>query len=209
MISTIVAFGDSITQGANGLKPGEGWVELLGESLKSFKVRNAGIGGNTSAEGIARMITDVLAHMPGLVLVEFGGNDAVHDARAVSVEAFEKNLKTIHEQIKAKGGEVIFMTFSPVINEWHAWCSDKYYKKWGGLDGCVEQYREITRKMAKKLNCPLFDLDKLIREKIMAGKKEYYISKDGVHLTRSANKLIAESVLNFIKENTKYEVSGT
>ncbi|MFZ4694539.1 MAG: DUF2961 domain-containing protein [Verrucomicrobiia bacterium] len=40
--------------------------------------------GNTSAEGLKRIEADVLVHMPGLVLVEFGGNDAVHDARAGS-----------------------------------------------------------------------------------------------------------------------------
>lgn len=208
MQKTIVCFGDSITFGT-GVERNECWVSILGEVLKGFKVINAGIGGNTSAEGLARIEKDVLAHMPGLVLVEFGGNDTVHDARAVSVLQFEKNLLTINEKVQAKGGEVIFVTFPPVINEWHAWYSDAYYIKWGGLDGCVEQYREITKKIAKKLNCPLFDLDKLLREKIKTGKKEDYISKDGVHLMPIANRLIADSVLKFIKESTKYEVQRT
>jgi lysophospholipase L1-like esterase len=58
--------------------------------------------------------------MPGLVLVEFGGNDTVHDARAVSVADFEKNLLTIEEKVRSKGGSVVFLTFSPIIDEWHS-----------------------------------------------------------------------------------------
>lgn len=199
MIETIVAFGDSITYGT-GVERNECWVSLLGKSLKGIKAVNAGVGGNTSAEGLARIDKDVLAYMPGLVLVEFGGNDSVHDTRAVSVAQFEKNLLTINEKVKAKGGEVVFVTFPPVINEWHAWYSDAYYAKWGGLDGCVEQYREIIRKIATKLNRPLFDLDKLLREKIKAGKKEDYINKDGVHLTVIANRLIADSIKIFLMQ---------
>ncbi len=199
MQRTVVAFGDSITRGY-ALRPGEGWVELLSASLKSnpgesILVFNAGGNGNTSAEGLKRIEQDVLAHMPGKVLVEFGGNDAVHDDRAVCVDAFENNLRTIYHKVKAKGGEVIFVTFPPVVNEWHQTRGDKYYGKWGGLDGCVEEYRIVTRKLAKKLNCRLFDLDKLLREKLSAGKKEDYIKKDGVHLTPRANKLIADRVL--------------
>jgi acyl-CoA thioesterase-1 len=121
----IVAFGDSITRGY-GLPQGAGWVELLSNRLakepgkQSITVINSGGNGNTSAEGLKRLDADVLAHMPGLVLVEFGGNDTVHDARAVSVADFEKNLLTIEEKVRSKGGSVVFLTFSPIIDEWHS-----------------------------------------------------------------------------------------
>ena len=72
---------------------------------------NAGAGGNTSAEGLSRLKKDVLAHSPSLVLVEFGGNDAVLGKGAVSVADFKKNLLTIHESVKQQGGEVVFVTF--------------------------------------------------------------------------------------------------
>jgi len=73
---TIVAFGDSITCGY-GVPAGAGWVELLPGLLnqstsQTVAVFNAGGNGNTSAEGLKRIKKDVLAHMPGLVLVEFG-----------------------------------------------------------------------------------------------------------------------------------------
>ena len=203
--TNLVAFGDSITRGY-ALRPGEGWVELLPALIKkeftnkTVAVFNAGVNGNTSAEGVARLEADVLAHMPGLVLVEFGGNDAAHDARAVSVDAFERNLLATAEKVRASGGDVVLVTFPPVINEWHSTRSDSYYKKWGGIDQCVEQYRQRTREVAKRLGCPLLDLDALLRKRMAEKDRELYFNRDGVHLTPEANKQIASEVVKFLKE---------
>ena len=95
---TIVAFGDSITQ-AKEVAPEKRWPELLRAALQArmpgrgFAVVNAGVGGNTSREGLARIERDVLAHRPDWVLVEFGGNDATHDpARHVPPDEFAANM---------------------------------------------------------------------------------------------------------------------
>lgn len=203
----IVAFGDSITRGY-ALAQGEGWVERLSNTLdkqpggRKIAIFNAGGNGNTSAEGLKRIEADVLAHMPGLVLVEFGGNDSVHDARAVSVDDFERNLLTIEELVRSHGGSVVFLTFPPLVNEWHASQNDPYYAKLGGLDAVVEGYRKKTREVARRLNCPLFDLDLFLREQIKKTKPDTIIQKDGVHLTPEANQLIAVAVLEFLKKNT-------
>ena len=202
---SVVAFGDSITR-SYGVPAGSGWVELLPGLLKAkgepaISVFNAGGNGNTSAEGLKRIQEDVLSHMPGLVFVEFGGNDAVHDARAVSVDDFEKNLLEINKQVMAKGGKIVLVTFPPVVNEWHAYRNDPYYAKWGGLDQCVEQYRRKTSELAKSLGCPLFDLDLFLRKQIEKNGREHCIAKDGVHLTAEANRLVAEAALDFIGEN--------
>lgn len=200
----VIAFGDSITQGYE-LPPGAGWVELLAELAKKQTdaaprvVLNAGAGGNTSSEGLKRWQTDVLAHKPAVVLVEFGGNDAVLGPRAVSVDDFRRNLLTIAESVRNNGGEVIFLTFPPVINEWHVVGKDPGYDKWGGLDQCVEQYRQQTRDVANTLGARLFDLDEFVRKLIKQNGKERYILKDGVHLTVEANALLAEAMLKFIE----------
>jgi lysophospholipase L1-like esterase len=204
-LGVVVAFGDSITRGY-GVSVGTGWVEMLPELLKekgkaAISVFNAGGNGNTSAEGLKRIQEDVLSHMPGLVLVEFGGNDAVHDARAVSVDEFEKNILEIKKQVTDKGGKIVLVTFPPVVNEWHAWKDDPYYSKWGGLDQCVEQYRQRTRDLAKRLGCPLFDLNKILREAMKSKGREIFISLDGIHLTEEGNKLVAEEAGKFIVAN--------
>jgi lysophospholipase L1-like esterase len=202
----IVAFGDSITRGY-GVPPGAGWVELLPGLLKkelpeqAALVFNAGGNGNTSSEGLARIEADVLAHMPGVVLVEFGGNDTVHTSRGVSVDDFERNLLAIHKAVVGRGGSVVFLTFPPVINQWHSARSNPYYNKWNGLDQCVEQYRQRTREVAKRLGSPLFDLDRFLRERIKAEGPDSIIARDGVHLTPAANRSVATAVVEFLQTN--------
>ena len=77
---TIVAFGDSITE-ASHQPPENRWPEVLRLLLRErspgtdITVINAGVGGNTSREGMARIEQDVLRHNPHFVLAEFG-NDA-------------------------------------------------------------------------------------------------------------------------------------
>ena len=200
----VVAFGDSITRGF-GVTEGEGWVELLSEQLKggpgksAIPVFNAGGNGNTSAEGLKRIEADVLVHMPGRVLVEFGGNDAVHDARAVSVDEFEDNLLAILQQVRRRGGEVALLTFPPIINEWHATRSDAYYARWGGLDQCVEEYRQRTRAMATLHSVPLLDLDRLLRTQIACKGKAALIMADGVHLTSEAHRWVSRAILEVLE----------
>ena len=202
----IVAFGDSITRGY-GLPVGAGWVELLSARRKTNQgadaapVFNAGGNGNTSSEGMLRMETDVLPHLPGIVFVEFGGNDAVHDKRHVSVDDFERNLLIICQRLKDHGGRVVLVTFPPIVDRWHIYYSDPYYQRWGGLDRCVEEYRERTRQVAQRSGLPLFDLDRFLREEITKDGAEGYIQPDGVHLTPRANVAIAEAVRQFLVRN--------
>ncbi|MEK7414588.1 MAG: GDSL-type esterase/lipase family protein, partial [Planctomycetota bacterium] len=200
---TLVAFGDSITVGY-GVNKGLGWVELLTDRLKktgnTLAISNAGGNGNTSTQGMARMNTDVLTHMPGLVLVEFGGNDA---AQHVTVDQFEKNLFTIAEKITSKGGSLVFLTFPPVIDEWHKVGKSPTFATWGGLDQCVEQYREKTRAVAKKLGARLCDIDVILRKLIKDNGKERYILKDGVHLTAESNTVVADAIVKFLTEKGK------
>jgi lysophospholipase L1-like esterase len=196
--TAIVAFGDSITRGY-AVPVGEGWVERL--AAQGVPIHNAGGNGNTSAEGLLRIDADVLAHRPRLVLVEFGGNDAVHDARHVSVDAYTRHLATIRDRVQAQGGRIVLLTFPPVINAWHAWRRDPYYERWGGLDQCVEEYREQTRAFARQEGCPLFDLDRLLRERIAAEGAPSCILPDGVHLTPTGHQRVAEAVLELLTTN--------
>ena len=95
---TIVAFGDSMTE-CKALEPSKRWPGLLQRRLNRAsagircEVVNAGVGGNTSREGLARLERDVLPHRPDLTLVQFGGNDTTPDpARAVPFDEYVRNL---------------------------------------------------------------------------------------------------------------------
>lgn len=92
---TIVVLGDSIASGV-GSGPGEAYPDLLAARLGT-EVVNAGVSGNTTADGLAR-IDEVLAEDPWLVIVELGGNDFL---RRVPPEQTEQTLRQILDRLLA------------------------------------------------------------------------------------------------------------
>lgn len=69
----IICFGDSLTAG-RGAAAGEDYPSAL-RRMAPRPVVNAGVSGQTSAEGLARLERDVLSKRPYMVIIEFGGND--------------------------------------------------------------------------------------------------------------------------------------
>ena len=76
----MLAFGDSLTAGYQ-LKPGQGFAPQLEAALRkrgyAVTVRNAGISGDTTAQGRARLgwVLNSLKARPDLVILELGAND--------------------------------------------------------------------------------------------------------------------------------------
>jgi lysophospholipase L1-like esterase len=117
----IVCFGDSITgiyYHTGGLRA---WPEVLEAALRqqytkaAVRVINAGISGNTTTAGLARMEKDVLAFRPHLVVAMFGMNDLAYGpvdaARDAAAKAgYRANLETIARRAHEAGAEVILMT---------------------------------------------------------------------------------------------------
>ena len=106
----IMAFGDSITAAKEMNDEMERWPVMLQAALRErfpealVTVLNAGVGGNTSREGLARMDRDVISHNPDCVLAEFGGNDAIPQAsRHVPLDEFLANLSAMKAKIDAFG----------------------------------------------------------------------------------------------------------
>ncbi|PKP76559.1 MAG: arylesterase [Alphaproteobacteria bacterium HGW-Alphaproteobacteria-3] len=104
---TIVALGDSLTAGYL-LGPGEGFPEQLGRALaaaghENVKVVNAGVSGDTSSGGLARLDWAVGAGADA-VIVELGANDAL---RAIDPQITRKNLFEIVARLKARGLPVL------------------------------------------------------------------------------------------------------
>lgn len=95
--STIVCLGDSITAGV-GAGRGEGYPALL-EAALGVEVIDAGVSGDTSADGRARL-GQALAADPWLVVVALGGNDLL---RRRPIEATEADLAAIVEGVLAAG----------------------------------------------------------------------------------------------------------
>lgn len=105
----VVAFGDSLSAGYQ-LKPGEGFAPRLQVALRAkgiqARVHNAGVSGDTSAAGRARLVwvLNALKVKPDLVIVELGGNDML---RGIKPEATRANLDAILTELKRRGIKAI------------------------------------------------------------------------------------------------------
>ncbi len=99
----IVALGDSLTAGY-GLQAGEDFVTKLQESLVkeglSVKIDNAGVSGDTTAGGLARIDWAIEGEpKPDLVLVALGANDML---RGIDPAVTKGNLSKILDKLKEK-----------------------------------------------------------------------------------------------------------
>ena len=102
--TTLVCFGDSLTQGV-GAGQGEDFPSLLAAALP-IPVVNAGVAGETTGDGLRRLERDVLSRDPRLVMVFFGGNDFL---RRVPPEETRRNLGEMIERIQRAGAMVILV----------------------------------------------------------------------------------------------------
>lgn len=98
----LVCFGDSLTEGI-GASSGEDYPAVLARQL-GRPVINAGKRGDTSAEGLRRLESDVLVHNPRLVIVLFGGNDFL---RQIPVSETKKNMDSMVRRIQERGAMVV------------------------------------------------------------------------------------------------------
>ena len=101
-VKRLLILGDSLTAGY-GLVAAEAFPGQLEKALQQagYKVSviNAGVSGDTSAGGLARLEWS-LVDTPDVVVVELGGNDAL---RGLPPEVTFDNLDTILERLKAAG----------------------------------------------------------------------------------------------------------
>ena len=102
----ILAFGDSLTEG-HGLPPGSGYPEMLQAELDQrgykYQVINAGVGGDTTGNGVARL-PQALELRPEIVILELGGNDGL---RGIPIDSMRSNLDEMIVAFQMGGAKVI------------------------------------------------------------------------------------------------------
>ena len=102
----LVGFGDSLMAGYQ-LPPGDGFPEKLQAALKAkgldITIANAGVSGDTTTAGLARIDWSVPDGTDGVIL-ELGANDAL---RGIPPEESEKNLDQMITRLKERGVAIL------------------------------------------------------------------------------------------------------
>lgn len=97
----VVFLGDSITAIHTWTRYVEEAVRLRAPQL-SVTFINAGVGGNTAEDALARLDVDVLGHKPHVVFLNFGMNDASYPDGSTGA-AWEANMATLIDRLKKSG----------------------------------------------------------------------------------------------------------
>lgn len=102
--ATILAFGDSLTAGV-GVDKKHSYPTILSR-LSGRKVVNAGISGEVTEEGLARLADVIDETNPALMILLEGGNDIL---RNLNVQQAKQNLTSMINLAKGKGVQVVLI----------------------------------------------------------------------------------------------------
>jgi len=183
----IVAYGDSLTARNT-------WVNILAGRFGAELI-NAGVGGDTSTQGRARIKRDVLDYNPDIVLINFGMNDqaVVNGEPLTSIEKYTENLEYFAQTLIGAGADVIFVTPNKV-------CTAQGYHNPGpgklnyGTDSMLA-FCEAMRKVAMKYGCGLVDIN---QECSYEDLTKFCASGDGVHQSEYGHQKYAEYIGNYL-----------
>ena len=101
---TILAFGDSLTEG-RGVSPAQSYPSVLA-ALSGHPVINGGVSGELSQAGRARLPALLAEHRPALVILLEGGNDML---RGSGEGALKANLAAMIEAAQGSGAQVLLV----------------------------------------------------------------------------------------------------
>jgi len=109
---TVVCLGDSLTTGHGADIPG---IDNFDKSYPAFlqsriniPVINAGVSGNTTAQGLARVRSDVLSYNPSIVIIELGANDLM---QGIDISITRDNLQSIIDMVNDGSRKIYLVKF--------------------------------------------------------------------------------------------------
>ncbi len=171
--SVIVALGDSLTAG-RGVDPDSNYPSLLQSKIDEagyhYRVVNAGVSGDTSAQGLNRLEAVRRLHA-AVVIVELGANDGL---RGMPVSETRKNLEEIVATLKKDGAKVVLAGMEMPPNYGPVY---------------TRQFRDMFPELAKEYGVGLipFFLQGV-------GGRPELNQEDGIHPTAQGYTIVTENV---------------
>ena len=170
----ILVVGDSLSA-AYGIPVKKGWVSLLQERLDTraypWKIINASISGDTTANARARLPQALASHEPAVVLLELGGNDGL---RGLSLAAMKSNLDAMISSLQEAATQVLLIGVQLPPNY-----GPRYTEKFQAI------YHELARERDLTLLPSLVD---------GIGTEWNLMQSDGIHPNTAAQPLIVDRV---------------
>ncbi len=218
----VVFLGDSITEAGIydkevGVPSGDtliypkytGFITLLKKDIEDdIELIGKGVSGNKVSNLLERYKKDVLSLNPDIVFIYIGINDVWHKysfGTGTDIIFYENGLRKIITDLKNKGSRVILCTPTVIgenkgeftlVNEF------KDIETMEIMNGDLDAYSDVIRKLSSELNTDLLDLREIFMNYISENNpnnESFGITTyDGVHLNDLGNKLIADEMLRFI-----------
>lgn len=197
---TIIAFGDSLTQGTvwwvnNGYAV---YPDHLKTAFANSTIINAGQRGDSTYNASLRFKKDVLDKKPDIVIICFGMNDQAWEIKyncpIVPLDNYRKNLVDFTTELQNIGAEVIFMTPNPVYGGIYKPNENNNYNY-----GLMDDYCNEMRKIAIEYGCTLIDINREFSTRALSS-----LISDGIHQTIAGHKLYGDLIaahLNAIYNN--------
>lgn len=157
----VLVLGDSLSAG-HGVTVEASWVSRLQRRLEeegfAHRVVNAGISGDTTSGGLARLPAALERHEPAIVIIALGGNDGL---RGLSLQAMRDNLAQMIRLARDADARPVLVGVRLPRNYGPAY---------------RERFRDVFAGLADALDVPLVP-------KIMAGVAENpeLMLDDGIH----------------------------
>src|SRR5687768_2282301 len=175
----VVFLGDSLTAGL-GLAEEEAFPARVASTFaaagRPIRVVNAGVSGDTSAGGLARLDW-LLRQRPDVLVVELGANDGL---RGLPVEMTAANLRAIVSRARQAGVRVLLVGIQVPPNY--------------GPD-YARRFSAVFPELARELDVPLLPF---LLEGV-AGEPQLNLP-DGIHPTAEGHERLARNVIPYLEE---------
>ena len=168
--SVILAFGDSITFGT-GASPAESYPSVL-EKRIGRRVVNAGIPGEVTAEGRARLASVLDEYNPKLMLLCLGGNDFLRHQDEIKAT---ENLRAMISLSKSRGVSVVLIGVPRL--------------------GLGLEVPRLYGELAKEFAIPLEG--KTLKQILSKGR----LKSDSIHPNAAGYTILAESVAQLLRNS--------